>query len=150
VTGQKTVRETVWPWDQPVLTVDQRSGLRRKALIQALVMVSVAGLILLLSSHRIAPAVLCCLAVLNLVLGLAAPLAFGVIDRGMQRFGLRLAQGATWLLLTPFFFLVFVPARLALAARGRDPMKRRFPDTLPSYWTSRRPVDKLDDYRKQF
>jgi hypothetical protein len=119
-------------------------------LAQALIMLVVASLFYFVGHHRVLPLVLCFLAAVNVALGLAAPSAFAAVDRLLQAFGRWVGQGISWLLLAPFFYLFFVPARLILAARGKDPMNRRFPDTPASYWTPRRPVKGPDDYRKQF
>ena len=59
------------------------------------------------------------------------------------------ASGLNWLLLVPFFFLVFVPARLIQVLTGNDPMARRVPTDLPTYWIPRKPVASLDQYKKQ-
>jgi hypothetical protein len=148
---QKAVVRVVWPWAVPLAPPrDDRPRLRRKALIQALVMAAVAALFFFWKGHRILPAVLSGLAALNLLLGLAAPRAFGAIDRALLAFGRVCGVAATWLLLTPFFYLFFVPARLILLAARRDPLHRRCPDTPASYWVPRRPVKNMDDYRKQF
>jgi hypothetical protein len=148
---QKTVRQTVWPWDAPApRPVDAHAALRRKALIQALVMATVAAVVFFTTTLRSLPVVLSVLSLVNVVLGLVAPPAFALIDRGLLRFGTLCGQGATWLLLAPFFYLFFVPARLWMALRGRDPLNRTFPDTHPTYWLPRRPVTNPDEYRKQF
>jgi hypothetical protein len=148
---QNVVRQTVWPWDATSKAVSGGSGgLRTKALTQALIMLAVAALFYYVGHHRVLPRVLGVLAVVNVALGLAAPRAFAALDRALQVFGRWVGQGLSWLLLAPFFYLFFVPARLILAARGKDPMNRRFPDTPASYWTPRRPVKGPDDYRKQF
>ncbi len=148
---QNAVVRAVWSWSVPPAPVrDDRPRLRRKALIQALVMAAVAALFYFWKGHRVLPAVLGGLAVLNLLLGLVAPRAFGAVDRALMAFGRGCGEVVTWLLLTPFYYLFFVPARLIQWAARRDPLQRRFPDTPASYWVSRRPVKSMDDYRKQF
>ncbi len=148
---QKAVVNAVWPWAKPVAPpVDDRPRLRRKALIQALVMAAVAALIFFWKGHRLLPAVLSGLAALNLLLGLAAPRAFGAVDRALIAFGRSCGVAVTWLLLTPFYYLFFIPARLILLATRRDPLHRRCPDTPASYWVPRRVVKSMDEYRKQF
>lgn len=148
---QKAVSRAVWHWDAPPAPVaDEGAKLRRKALIQAAVMLLVAFLFMYFLNHRIMPMVLSILAVLTVVLGLVAPSAFGRVDGWLNSFGHLAGQGTTWLLLTPFYYLVFVPARLILAIRGKDPLHRRFPDTPATYWIPHRPASGADDYRKQF
>ena len=56
--------------------------------------------------------------------------------------------GLTWVLLTPFFFLVCPAARLVLAVRGRDPLQRRFPAPGASCWEARKPA--AGRYRRPF
>lgn len=59
-------------------------------------------------------------------------------------------KGITFLLLVPFFYLVFVPGRLLLALSGRDPLNRRFPSDEPSYWVKRAPGISPAHYKKQY
>jgi hypothetical protein len=54
----------------------------------------------------------------------------------------------TWVVLTPFFFLVCPLARLVLAVRGRDPLRRRFPAPEASCWDARRAAP--GRYRRPF
>jgi hypothetical protein len=148
---QDAVVKAVWPWAKPAASpADDRPRLRTKALIQALVMAAVAALIFFWRGHVVLPAVLAALAAANLTLGLAVPRAFGVVDRALQAFGRGVGTAVTWLVLVPFFYLFMLPARLILAATGKDPLHRRFPDTPASYWVPRRPIKGMDDYRKQF
>ena len=56
----------------------------------------------------------------------------------------------TWAVLTPFYILCFVPGRLILAMRGRDPLRREFPAPGASCWEARGPHPQPDRYRKPF
>ena len=148
---QNAVARAVWPWDKPAAALaDGRPRLRRKALIQALVMAAVAALFFFWRGPIVFPAILGGLAAVNLALGLAAPRAFGAIDRGMQAFGRGAGVAVTWLLLVPFFYITFGFARLVLIAARKDPLHRRFPDTAASYWIPHRAASGPDAYRKQF
>ncbi len=148
---QKAVSRAVWHWDAPPAPVaDEGAKLRRKALIQSFVLLLVAYVFTSFSQRQVLPLVLTLLGCLTLALGVTSTRAFGKIDKGMQAFGHLAGQGTTWLLLTPFYYLVFVPARLILAIRGKDPLHRRFPDTPATYWIPHRPASGADDYRKQF
>ncbi len=147
---QNAVARAVWAWDTPKADVDVRARLRFKALIQSLVMSAVAALFYFWRGHVVLPAALAALAAVNLALGLAAPRAFGAVDRAMQAFGHGVGTAVTWIVLVPFFYLFMLPGRLILLAMGKDPLDRRFPDTPTSYWVPRRPAKSMDDYRKQF
>ena len=56
----------------------------------------------------------------------------------------------TWGTLTPFYLLCFVPGRIFLALRGRDPLRREFPARQPSCWDVRGPKPGSARYRKPF
>jgi len=56
----------------------------------------------------------------------------------------------TWGALAPFYYLCFVPGRLILALRGRDPLRRAFPAPGASCWDARGPAPKPARYRKPF
>lgn len=53
-------------------------------------------------------------------------------------------------LLTPFFYLCFVPGRLILLLTGNDPMKRKLDPNADSYWISLDSAAKTpESYRRQ-
>jgi hypothetical protein len=56
----------------------------------------------------------------------------------------------TVVLLTPFFYLVFVPARIILVLRGIDPLDRKFPSGGTSCWVPRRWNPDPARHRRQF
>ncbi|HPT16917.1 MAG TPA: hypothetical protein PK388_06515 [Kiritimatiellia bacterium] len=143
------VMETVWPWwKTPAGQVAESCG--RRALIQAAILAAV-GAGLRFGLHReIMAGVAWGMGALIAVSGFFLPSLF----RALERLGGRLGHGTgvalTYLLLVPFYFLVFVPARAALALRGKDPMQRRFPAPEASCWTPKKTNPKLNHYRKQF
>lgn len=121
-----------------------------KAVIQAAVMLTVGGLVWHFFDHRIMPMILAFLAGLMLVGGFLVPPIF----EGFERFGLLLAKwlgtGVTYLLLVPFYYLVFAVGRLILKLRGIDPMDRVFPQPdKTTFWEPRPAVASMDQYRKQ-
>ena len=147
------VSSVVWPWREnpagaakPEKTRPARSAVA----IQTATMVAIGALLYWGPKHRAAGLVLWGLAAAVLVSGLFFPPAFAAIER----FGKRLGKGAgsilTWSLLAPFYYLCFLPLRLALAIRGKDPLARRFPSDEPTYWVPRKPVADLSQYKKQF
>ena len=76
------------------------------------------------------------------------------VARGLERVAQALAYGVgqllTWLLLTPFYFLCFVPAHFLLVIRGKDPMNRRLDVKARTYWTDRPEPSRKDYFEKQF
>lgn len=73
---------------------------------------------------------------------------FRVLDGAVR----GLLQAITWLLLGTIFFLVFVPGRLVLFLRRRDPLERRPDARRESYWheVAPSPRDPAAHFRRQF
>jgi hypothetical protein len=120
-----------------------------KATIQAVVMLVIAGLLWKVWDHRVMPCIIVALAAVTLVGGLFIPPLFRAIERFGQWLGKTVGLVLTWGLLVPFYYLCFVPARIALKLRGVDPMHRECPTSMSTYWIRRPPVRSMDQYRKQ-
>ncbi len=141
----------VWKWrvlgDPP--PKKKPMNMRVKATIQAPIMVLVGYVIYRWTGHLIGPAIVWSLAAVVFIGGWFVPPMF----HGMERFGAWLAKWVAlilnWGLLTPFFYLCFLPGRVILKLQGIDPMDRKFPDDRPSFWIPRKPVTDMAQYRKQ-
>lgn len=144
----KSVRETVWPWDAARRGIVGTSLVRR-LLIQLAVMGVVALVFFLLGGRRMALVVL---VVAGLLAGtaLTAPKAYELIEAFLRRLGVWAGAGITWLLLVPFFYLCFVPARLLLRLAGKDPMRLAFPSPQSTCWKSRETPSAREDYQRQY
>ncbi len=133
----------------PVPEAKKPMSIKLKASIQAPVMALVGWLIYHFFDHLTGPLIIWTLAALVLVGGWFLPPVF----HAFERFGLWLGKGIAialnWGLLTPFFYLCFVPGRLLLKLKGVDPMDRRFPDDRSSFWIPRKPIADPAQYRKQ-
>ncbi len=139
------ISQTVWPWRQPT---PSRAGLSwGKILAQALIPAVVGGIFL--AFKKTLPAyILFGVAGLLVLLGLFAPRVFSAIGRVAALVGKGVGVGLSYLLLVPFYYLIFTPVRLLQCATGRDSLCRRFPSNEPTYWLPRPPVT-TDQYRKQ-
>jgi hypothetical protein len=56
----------------------------------------------------------------------------------------------SFLLLAAFYFLVLTPVALVFRLMGRDPLRRRFDATAPSYWVPHQPREEAERYFHQF
>jgi hypothetical protein len=145
------VAKTAWPWREAGKpAADPAAGAARRGLVQAAVMLAIAAILYVVFGRRILPLMVTGLAVVNLVLALAAPKAFTAVEHFWSRAARGVGVAATWALMVPFFYLCFLPARLILLARGRDPMRRRFPSPEPTCWTPRRGASDTARYSRQF
>ena len=85
-----------------------------------------------------------------LALALLAPRLFAPIERGLARFGRLVAIAFTWLVLSLLFVAIFVPGRVLLALRRRDPLHRRPEPRRDTYWEPLPPAPGPAHFRRQF
>ena len=149
---QSPVSETAWPWMRPAgpAPADAGRARRRRTLIQFAVALMAAGILYFGLEFRRMAWVVLGVAGFLLISGLWIAPLFNAVERFLARFARWIGLGLTWLLLVPFFFLVFVPARVLLALRGKDPMRRRFPSNETTAWITRPPKRNAESYRRQY
>ena len=148
---QNRVSKTTWPWPDGMAPSNEAPPRPwRRAVIQAAVMGAVALFFYWKIEKRVAAWVVAGLAGFVLFSGLFVPRVFLGIDRVMRAFGRIVGIALTWVLLVPFFFLCFVPARLILWLRRSDPMNRAFPSGEATYWVPHRSHRDMSRYGKQF
>jgi hypothetical protein len=87
-----------------------------------------------------------------LILAVAAPRAYLPVFRVLEGVVRGLLQSFTWLVLGLVFGLVFIPGRVVLALRRRDPLGRRPDPSRASYWQSvaRSTKSAVAHFRAQF
>ena len=145
------VSDVVWNWRKPEgAKPDAGRAVRRKAVTQFGVMLVVAGLLWFWAKARITPAVILGFGCFLVASGFWFPVVFAAVDRFMHGVGTAFGMALTWILLVPFFCLVFVPARLLLLLSRMDPMKRRFPSAETTYWVPYHPAGPAEHYGKQY
>jgi len=146
------VTAVVWPWRErldppPVLPPPSTV---RPCLIQFMVLIIVGLIVRYGIGHPRVAYLPFGMASLILVTGLFFPPAF----RKIEGFGLRLGQWVgiimTWVLLTPFFYICFIPGRIFGAVTGRDPMTRGFPTDEKTYWIDRSKVESPRHFERQY
>lgn len=118
-------------------------------LLQAVIPISV-GAFFYFKGKPVAAGILCGIGALLLISGFFIPVLFAKIEKAGRWFGKLVGTAITWILLTPMFYLVFVPGHLILMMRGIDPMCRKFPTDAKTYWVPRKPVVNVDEYKRQF
>lgn len=149
--SRPTVLQVTWNWREPVSDQAQpNTNLRRAAIVQALVTGTVAVILYFGLGHQLAGRIIAGLATVVLLLGLFIPAAYAVIHRFGQTLGRATGSLLTHLLLTPFFYLFFLPVALWLRFRGRDPLHRTFRDPRWTYWVSRQPQPRDQNIERQF
>ena len=147
------VLSVVWPWREKAAGAakpEPRGPSRTAVLTQTAVMAAIGAGLFWGLEHRVAGIVAWSLAAVVLVSGFFIPPVFAAIERFGKLLGKWIGTLLTWGLLAPFYYLCFFPMHLALKIRGKDPLHRQVPTAEPTYWTPRKPVADLAQYRKQF
>jgi hypothetical protein len=113
------------------------------------IMGAIAG-IFLWFGHVVMPLIILGLATLFVLLAVLVPAAYVRKEAFFVRFAHGCGVGLTYLLLLPFYWICFVPARVILRLRGKDPMRRAFPAPDASCWHARAPSRGKAFYRRQY
>lgn len=111
-----------------------------------------AALVLWLAFSKPVPACIAA-AIGTLVLsgGLFCPALSHALERAAAWLGRTVGMALTWILLVPFFYIVFTAARVCILLARRDPLHLRFPaPDVDSFWTERPPMPDVDTYERQY
>ena len=149
---QGAVSAVVWPWCRSPSSRaagEATKALQRRAVIQATIAVVIGAMIFFLLKHKLAGKIVWGIAAFVLLSGLFVPSVFLAVDRFMRRFGQAVGTGLTYLLLVPFFYLVFMPGHFIMKVLQKDPLKLKFPAGGTSFWSARQPL-KPDHFKRQF
>jgi len=136
----QSVAQVVWPWRSPPKSPASGARIRRRrVLIQCGIMIVIASLVTWwLRRYRLGQ-VLYFVSAIIAICGFLMPKAFDVFERLVQTLAHAVGVILTWLLLVPFFYLCFAPARLVMMLLNKDPMARRYEHDRLSYWEDRKP-----------
>jgi len=86
---------------------------------------------------------------LLLVSGLLLPALYARIERFFLKLGHVAGAVLNWVFFVPVYYAVFGTGRLVLAVWRKDPMRRQFPTTLPTYWEDHPADTDPGRYRRQ-
>lgn len=140
----------IWDWRK-----DKASGPRaaRPSLATAAIGLVVGGTVAALFfyfGHRVMATVVAGISLALFACALFFPNAYHAIQIGLQKFSFWVGQTLTWLLLTPFFYLIFSFGRFVQKTFRRDPMTRSWQPEQESYWVERPAVTDKEQYKRQF
>ena len=151
MSGLNSVSAVVWPWrdtgEQDVAAEKRRRD--RRSLVQVAIMAAVALIMLFGFRYYIMAGVVSCLASVVLLSSRFLPTLYMATERLTILIASVVGVSMTWLLLVPFFYLCFVPGRLLLLMRGKDPLQRAFDKNKKSYWIAH-PAPRPDHFTKQY
>lgn len=135
--GRPEAAAVIWDWRRADDAPRRISVARRAALIR-FVVAAVAGGVFFWLERPIVAYVAWSIGSLTLLLAIASPLgAYAAVDRLVARVGNLVGLVLTVLLLAPVFYLFFAPFGILFRRGSRDPLKRSFDPSAPTYWKAR-------------
>lgn len=121
-----------------------------RALLQAVAALVIASILYFRFDLRPVACAIASIAGLTLLCGLFIPRAYRVIERIQLFIGRAVGSGITFILLGVIFALCFVPGRLILALRRKDPLRRKSSGPDEILWISRSGSSDPDRYKRQY
>ena len=148
----KIIAEPAWKWryqgNQPA--VSRKHSRLGKLVFQSIIAFAVAALFAFIFHRVLFAYIVASIGLLILICGLFIPRLYSAFERIIGFFAFGVGQVLTWLLLVPFYFLCFLPARIMLFLMKRDPMKRGFDSLMPTYWEKKSSIQDGDRLTKQY
>jgi fatty acid desaturase len=152
VTDAEAAARAAWDWARGSIPAPSR-GRRRWAsiLVQLAAAIGVATALALGGAPRLAAATLAAGTALAAIALLSPDRLHPRMMELLRRIGRSVGTLTTWLLLTPFYFLVFTPFGLLTRRGRRDPLTRRWDRAARTYWLDRTEEPKrVEHYERQF
>lgn len=144
------LEEVVWPWRAGEKGEQKRRLSAGRVMVHSLLVAAIGGGVCALLGHWKWGAIPVGLGLFLLVSGFLFPVVFLAVEKAGQKLGDWVGVILTWGLLTPFFYLCFVPLRLGALLRKKDPLGFVCPTNAPSYWVPHPGTSDASSYRKQF
>ena len=148
--GRAEAAALVWKWQDQgdAAQADRAGALRKKGVFQGAIGLAVAAVFFVIG-WRTMSMVVTAIASLTLLTALISPTgAYAAIERGLTRFAAIVGSVVAWIVLMPSFIGFFVPFGLIFRRGEKDPMKRMFSPSAPSYWRERVADEDVEGRRK--
>lgn len=149
VHGRSDVARTVWPWRE----AEKELGplpVNRATVFELLVPFGIGLFLIVVLKHLRFGLFLILLSCVLLILGIVRPTAIAVFKIWMRKVGQAVGFLLSWVLLMPFFYIVFSFGRLLMLISGKDAMHRKSGSSKSSYWGKCVQNCLPEGYRRQF
>ena len=139
-----------WRYQRERPAVIRKSSHTGKLIFKTVIAFTVAAL-LAFGFHRILFAgIVAGIGLLIFICGLFFPKLYASFERVVGKFAFGVGQILTWILLVPFYYLCFLPARIILLLSKRDPMKRAWDSSASTYWDKKQDIQVNNRMTKQY
>ena len=149
---QLTVYEAVWNWRATVkpVTPPEPHELRKLALVPVCVLLVVFFVLRFWLGFHHASLVALGFLVFFVAVAAVRPQWLPGIQRAGMKFGVFVGIALTWILLVPFYYIVFIPLRLLFKLKGKDLMFRTYDPSASTYWVTRHVQLDRKHFERQF
>lgn len=150
--AEDEVARVVWPWRGGERSSSRGRLLWRRArvLLQAVPALAIASVLYFRFDLRTMAYAIAGIAAIVVVCGFCLPGAYRVIERIQSLIGRAVGSALTVVLLGAVFALCFIPGRLILALRRRDPMRREDVGPDECLWIPHPGPADPDRYKRQY
>ena len=149
---QNKVSATVWPWVNPTANSTPVEHSIKTTFI-GLVIGSTMGSLFYFVSHHDNHIIMAYIVWGITALVFISAICMKPLHRLLMKFfgglGFVIGKILTWVLLVPFFYICFPVGHFFNALFGKDPMTRKCPTDLPSYWVDRPAITDKEYYKRQ-
>ena len=146
------VARAVWPWRGEDGEASARRGLPRpaRALLNAIPASAISLVLYFGYGARPAAYAVGAVGAVILLCGLCIPRWYRAIERFQASLGRAVGVAITWILLGAVFISCFVPGRLILLARRRDPLRRNAFRSGGNAWIERKTAFDPGRYERHY
>ena len=150
---QNAVSAEVWSWTKPPVPEVAPTHSLWSRLIRWLIPLGIAALFYFgvwIFNSKLAACLIAAITTLIFLLSFASPAVYDKINSWIFKLAAGIGMAVTWILLVPFYYLVFPLGHLSARLRGKDALRRTYPCPQPSAWVDRPLVENEDYYETQF
>ena len=143
--GRPEASAAIWRWQERASQSKQPPAmgrsLRASGLVRAAIGIAIGAAFFFLWSKVVAYIAFAVAGSTGMCALVSPNGAYAAIERAMGRFAGLVGQVMTVLLMTPLFYLFFLPFGLMFRRGKRDSMKRFYDSSVETYWTERNDDD---------
>ena len=145
---QNRVSRAIWPW--MTNSPEKKHSASLTSISVSLVIGGIATCLFLYFGHVLLACFVGSFSLFLFCSALWLPAIYAKILFFFTKFSTFIGQFLNWVLLVPFFYLVFPVGRLCQKLRSKDPLCRDLDSSLSTYWIERESVEQKEQYKRQF
>ena len=149
--SNEDVTRVVWNWRESDSSKESTSFKRKKSALIRFCIMFLIGSILFFPLHHIwIGGIVYVLSFLILVGGFAVPQIYSAFEWVGRFLTVTIGSLFTWVLMSSFFYVCFVPGRILLCLFHKDPLQRKKTSEANSYWINKQSLSEKVQYQRLY